>query len=102
MPERVRVYCVNRDPNDGTITGIGGFNWRKTLFQAISDININKISYYVEDDDKNEVDIIVAKREGIEYLTTDPDHSEENNLQNLDSCDGYETRLLARRKLKPS
>lgn len=100
IPERRRVLCVDFN-EDGSIGGIRGLGWKKTRYQAISDININKISYYVEDDDRNEVDVIVAKRKGIEYLTTDPDHSEENNLENLLDCEEYYTQKFADLSAKP-
>lgn len=89
-----RVTCAtkkgdNYDPYE-RISHIGGYNsngehFRITSEDAIQKINSTKYSFYVVKDGKN-VSVIVGTRNGKEYLKTEADGYEPNNLLALGDC----------------
>lgn len=95
---RRRIRCIVReDSNDrkSAIYKIGGLNWRVTVDEAFVYIKCKKDSFYVEDEEGNEVNVIVVEgHNGSKHFRTTPDESMINNLENLPSCDEYEAALI--------
>ena len=86
MAVRRRVRCVTRD-DDGDITHIGNTAvWgKRTVAEAIKDIQGATYSYYVKEDGHSS-DVIAVPKDNPTYLRTTPDGHDENNLDNLDDC----------------
>jgi hypothetical protein len=89
-----QVRCITRDdrysPHD-RITQIGGVNpdgsnWRLALAEAIQGIKTGKWRFFVERPLGDRVIVIVASRNGREYLKTEADGDEPNNLLSLPMC----------------
>ena len=76
--------------SDGDITALcnrGQFWSPRTKRKAISDIESNQHSYYVDIPGKGEVDIhVVNHSKHGKYLRTDPDKTTKNNLDDLPDC----------------
>jgi hypothetical protein len=93
MADRYEVTCINRrdrvNPYE-RITHIGGtyangLYWKLTVEEAIMAIKSGVSTYFVIQDWKV-VDVIIASRNGREYLKTAADGEEENNLLRLPEC----------------
>ncbi|MGA3287505.1 MAG: DUF3892 domain-containing protein [Bacteroidota bacterium] len=89
----LRVYCINKrehyNPHE-RITHIGGFNanetrWKLTENNAIAGIKNGTYSFYVSINGKS-VNVIIAIHNGREYLKTEADGYEPNNLLSLPEC----------------
>ncbi len=82
------VTCSNKDrtyPDPKCITHIGGSYWLHTKWEAINNIKTGRESYCVNVKG-HRVMVIVKTSNGNDYLTTEPDHTEENNLLQLPNC----------------
>jgi len=95
MPQRLRIRCINKtdryNPHE-RISHVGGVNadgtrWRLTQAQAIAGIKEGKWSFYVEQPPGHVVDVIIARSpQGNEYLKTEADGEQPNNLLSLSEC----------------
>jgi len=95
MAQRVRISCINKtdrhDPHE-RISHIGGVNsdgttWRLSQPDAIAGIKSGKWSFYVERPPGHIVNVIVARSaQGNEYLKTEADGEQPNNLLALPEC----------------
>jgi hypothetical protein len=81
------ITCIVPDGSDPDrrIDEVGGAGWKKNEDTVIAEIEDEGGEYFV-DVDGEQVDVIVAKREGRKYLRTDPDKTTENNLLSLPEC----------------
>lgn len=92
MATKRQVMCINKpDRNDQytSIQNIGGIEygtrWKISESQAILNIKNRIYSYFVNRGGV-EVNVIVATRNGKEYLRTAPDDGTANNLLSLPEC----------------
>lgn len=93
MAGRVQIRCINKTDRQSPherIRNIGGVNpdggrWKLTLNEAIQHIKNDKYSFYVSVNGKS-VDVIIARHTGYEYLKTENDGDQPNNLLSLDEC----------------
>lgn len=93
MPDRHQIRCINKDDRYNPyerITHIGGVsggsNWKVTQREAINGIKNGSWSFYVTKNSQA-VDVIVAiSRFGNEYLKTESDGDDPNNLLSLPEC----------------
>jgi hypothetical protein len=106
MAYRRQVQCITTDPIDGSITHIGGrysggTQWRVTSTEAIERIRTGEWEFYVARG-RHEVDLIVATRQGTDYLRTHGDGIEKNNLASLPACTihGGESNMAIRRQVQ--
>ncbi len=76
-----RVTKSSKD-SDGDIIGLCGPTWKVSKSEAIRDIHRDPHYYDVSPG----VYVRVVTRGGQQYLTTDPDGSSSNNLDNLPDC----------------
>jgi hypothetical protein len=96
MANRHRISCITRKIGSTgaheRITHVGGISngkqWKLTVGDAIEGIQANppKWEFYVLVGGYREVDVIVARRNGRDYLKTEADGDEPNNLLSLDAC----------------
>lgn len=87
------VTCIIPDDDsddDGSINGIGGWigpqKWTLSKEEAIAEME-NTIFWITDPMTKQMTSIKKATRNGRPHLTTAPDDSQNNNLENLPSCD---------------
>lgn len=82
-----QITCIIRDSSDPDrrIDSVGGSGWTKSEDAVIEEIDNRTDSYFVNVNG-NQVDVVVAEREGGKYLRTDPDQTTENNLLSLPDC----------------
>jgi hypothetical protein len=95
MAQRVRIGCINKtdrhNPHE-RISHVGGVNpngtrWRLTQSEAIAGIKADKWSFYVEQPAGHAVNVVVARSpQGYEYLKTEADGEQPNNLLSLPEC----------------
>jgi hypothetical protein len=82
-----QITCIvpdSADP-DNRIDEVGGPGWKKDEDTVIGEIQNQGREYFVNVGG-NEVDVVVAERNGRKYLRTDPDQTTENNLLSLPEC----------------
>lgn len=91
------IKCVSRDKH-GAITGIGGDWGYVDKAKAIQQIKNREYSYFVTDERGDNVQVIVKNRNELRsrllnlpqptnwYLTTTPDDTQRNNLDDLPTC----------------
>ena len=83
-----QVLCINKrnraDPHE-RITHIGGRGWKLTQRQAIGAIEEDPRAFYVAVA-KSKAYLIVRKRQGNKYLTTERDGTCQDNLLALREC----------------
>lgn len=94
MAERVRISCINKsdryNPHE-RIINVGGVNdngsrWKLSQPEAIAGTKEGKWSFYVMIGN-HVVNVIVAvSRFGNEYLKTEPDADQPDNLLSLPEC----------------
>lgn len=88
------IKCINKTdrPNiHERITHIGGFNsdgkrWKITQKEAIEGVKSKTWSFYVIHDNRTVAVIIAISQYGNEYLKTEADRTEINNLLSLPEC----------------
>ena len=83
-----RVTCTTK--SSGQVTHLGGINDNGTNFyvseeNAIVGIKTKSWSFYVQDGQKK-VAVVIATRNEVEYLKTENDGVDENNLLSLQDC----------------
>lgn len=96
MPSRLQVtFCskVDRENPFESIIHIGGvhlgLSWQQTQPEAIKYIRNGVYSYFVRVAG-NEVDVVIAKsRFGNDYIKTEADGENPNNLLTLPPCPSY-------------
>ncbi len=94
MATAVRVQCINKTNRSSAherISYIGGQNsdatrWRLTETDAIKGIKDGTWSFYVERPAGHRVGVIIATRLGREYLKTETDYEQPDNLLSLPEC----------------
>jgi len=93
MATKRQVMCINKpDRNDQytSIQNIGGIEngtrWKTSETVAIAAIRNKQYEYFVVDKSGKKVDVIIATRNGKEYLRTAPDDGTANNLLSLPEC----------------
>jgi hypothetical protein len=81
-----QITCIVPDSNDpdARIDSVGGPGWTKSEDIVIAEIEAG--AGYVVEVDGALVDVIVAERDGRQYLRTDPDKTTANNLLSLPEC----------------
>ena len=92
-----RIDCIEKsDRNDPTdaIDAIGGLNadgsrWKVSQARAIKGIKSGEWSFYVETHGRRTNVIVATSRYGNEYIRTEADDYEPNNLLSLGSCPYY-------------
>ena len=94
MAAQIRVRCINKTDRTSAherIKNIGGTNadggrWRLPESQAIQDIKSGKYAFHVERPAGHRVKVITATRLGREYLKTEADGEQPDNLLALPEC----------------
>ena len=88
---RARIMCINRtkrtDPNE-RIQNVGGFTneaWTITLDTAIAHIKSGAWTFYTHEGGKT-AEVIIARHNGHEYLKTEADGVQPDNLLKLPDC----------------
>lgn len=93
MAQRVQIQCINKSDRQSPherIRFIGGVyrdgsRWRMSLTDAIQSIKDGRYLFFVNVGGK-EVDVIIARHTGNEYLKTENDGDQPNNLLSLPEC----------------
>lgn len=80
-----RVTRTGKD-RDGDITSLCGGWGTATKATAISDIELRRHTYYVQDSYSRRADVQVVNGPTGKYLRTDPNSSCADNLDNLPDC----------------
>lgn len=94
MASPVQVGCINKTNRTSAherIRNIGGINpngtrWKLSESEAIQGIKDGKWSFYIERPRGHRVGVIIATREGREYLKTEEDGEQPDNLLALPEC----------------
>ena len=93
MAIRVEIKCIvktNRSDAHQRIQSVGGVNpdgqrWKLSEADAIKGIHDDKWDFWTQGGGKT-VDVVIAKREGKEYLKTKNDGVQPDNLLALPTC----------------
>ena len=93
IAQRVQIQCINKSNRQSPherIQFIGGLNGdgsrrKMSLSSAVQSIKDAKYSFFVNVGGKP-VDVIIAKHAGFEYLKTENDGDQPNNLLSLPEC----------------
>ncbi len=94
MAQNVQIQCINKtdrmNPHERikNVGGInaGGGNWKLTLEAAIADIKGDKWKFWTVAAGKSVWVIIAKSAQGNEYLRTENDGDQPNNLLSLPEC----------------
>jgi hypothetical protein len=95
MTQELRISCIKKNDRQGAherIHSVGGVNadgsrWKLVQAQAIAQIKGFRISFYVERPPGHRARVIVARSAaGHEYLKTEADGEQPNNLLSLPEC----------------
>lgn len=94
MPTPVQVSCINKTNRSSAherIRNIGGVDgdrsrWKMSETEAIRAIKAREYAFYVERPPGRRVNVIVATRLGREYLKTEADGEQPDNLLALPEC----------------
>jgi hypothetical protein len=88
-----RITCINKDPRFDPyrrithVGGVGDKRWKLTTADTIGRIKRREWDFYVERPQGDRVWVQVAlSRNGNEYLKTEADGDEPNNLLSLPEC----------------
>jgi hypothetical protein len=93
MADNVQVLCINKTDRQSAydrIRNIGGVNangtgWKLSVPDAIAGIKAGTWKFYTHVQGKA-VWVIIASKEGREYLKTENDGEQPNNLLSLPEC----------------
>src|SRR5258708_36759092 len=90
IPVRYRVTCTTNHPSRERITHLGCVT-NTNLYQLFSEEEAikrkkNGDTFYVERPAGHVVEVVIAEREGREYLKTEPDGGKPDNLLSLPDC----------------
>lgn len=94
MANDVEIKCINKSDRTNAherIKNVGGINsdgnrWRLSESDAIAGIKAGKWKFWTQGGGKS-VSVVVAKSQaGHEYLKTEPDGVQPNNLLSLPEC----------------
>jgi hypothetical protein len=88
-----QVECINKRPSHydrhHRILAIGGaengVRWKRTQEEAITDVKRDRYAYYTHVNGKSAW-VIVAKKDSHEYLKTEADDYQTDNLLALQEC----------------
>ena len=95
MAQQKRISCIKKTDRQAAherILAVGGVNpdgsrWKESQGDAVSSINTGRCSYYVERPVGHRVEVVVARSaSGYEYLKTQADGEQPNNLLSLPEC----------------
>jgi len=95
MTQDVQIHCINKIPRNDPyhrITHVGGINagastrWRLTLDEAIKGAKEKKWHFWTVANGKSVWVEVHKTAQGHEYLKTDSDGDEPNNLLSLPEC----------------
>ena len=93
MAGNFEIKCINKDDRKNPyerIINVGGFgttNWKLTQQEVIRRIKAGEESFYVSRPRGDTVKVIVARsRFGNDYIKTESDGDEPNNLLSLPEC----------------
>lgn len=94
MATDIQITCIkklDRDNPHERITHIGGLRndgkrWKRTQEQAIEDINSGTYKYWVHVNNKSVWVEVATSRFGNEYIKTEADGEDQNNLLSLPEC----------------
>jgi hypothetical protein len=94
MPAHVQVGCINKTNRSDAherIRNIGGVNgdgsrWKLSESDAIQRIKAGEYAFYVERPPGRRVNVVIATRHGREYLKTEADGEQPDNLLALPEC----------------
>jgi hypothetical protein len=94
MAQAVRVGCINKTNRTSAherIHNIGGVNpngtrWKLSEPDAITGLKDGRWQFYVERPTGHTARVVIAKRVGHEYLKTDADGEQPDNLLALPEC----------------
>ncbi len=94
MAQDVQISCINKTPRSDAhlrISNVGGMNadgsrWRLSLDQAIAGIKAGKWRFWTAGGGKSVWVVIAISAQGHEYLKTEPDRIQPDNLLSLPEC----------------
>jgi hypothetical protein len=94
MADSVRIQCINKSNRTSAyerIHSVGGQNpdgtrWKLSEADAIQGIKNGKWTFFVEQPAGHRVNVVIAKKDGYEYLKTEADGEHPNNLLALPEC----------------
>ncbi|WP_434045158.1 MULTISPECIES: DUF3892 domain-containing protein [Sorangium] len=95
MAQSMRIRCIRKTDRTSAherIRTVGGLNpdgtsWRKTQEATVNDIKNKICNYHVERPEGHRVNVIVGRSTlGHEYLKTEADGEQPNNLLSLPEC----------------
>ena len=94
MADAVRIQCINKTDRSSAherIQNVGGINpdrtrWKLAEAAAIAGIKTDRWSFYVERPPQHRVQVVIATRLGHEYLKTEADGEQPDNLLALPEC----------------
>lgn len=93
MATEVQIYCINktnrtspheRIQNIGGLTANGG-RWKISEDQAIAEMKQGKWTFFTNVNGRR-ANVRIGRHLGREYLTTEPDGQQPNNLLSLPEC----------------
>lgn len=94
MAQEVQISCINKTNRQSAherISHVGGMNpdgtrWKLPLDQAIAGIKADKWRFFVSVGGRKVYVVIARSAQGHEYLKTEADGEQPNNLLSLPEC----------------